>query len=109
VPGDELPGGVRVVKIGVLCPDESALLLPGVDAAAVADGVVRQGRGPLAFVPDALLVDDPEDAARVKRGLKAAYRRLAQEDFAHLLLAHGEPWLKDGRDALAAWAREKSA
>jgi len=105
--GDKLPGGARVFEIGVLCPDESALLLPAVRAAAVADGVVRQGSGPLGFVPDDLLVDEPSEAEEVKRGLKAAYLRLARKDFDHLLLAHGNPWLKDGRAALREWAKEK--
>jgi hypothetical protein len=99
-----LPGGIRVVHVGVLCPDECALVLPGVRAAAVADGVIREGlSGPLAFVPDGLLADDPAEVEGIKRGLKAAYRRLVQEDFAHLLLAHGLPWLNDGREALRAW------
>jgi hypothetical protein len=106
VPGDALPGGARAIKIGVLCPDESALLLPSVRAAAVADGVVRAGAGPLDFVPDGLLADDPGEVGKIKRGLKAAYRRLAREDFDHLLLAHGQPWLNDGRAALRAWAHE---
>ncbi len=103
-PRAQLPGGVRAVKIGVLCPDESALLLPSVRAAAVADGVIRDGDGPLEFVPDGLLAEDPADAEKIKRGLKAAYRRLAKERFDHLLLAHGQPWLNDGRAALRAWA-----
>lgn len=106
-PGDVLPGDVRVVEIGVLCPDESALLLPGVRAAAVADGVIRDDDGPLEFVPDGLLADTPREAAAIKRGLKAAYRRLAAEDFDHLLLAHGHPWVGDGRAALKAWAEAK--
>jgi len=104
VPGDRLPGGVRAFKIGILCPDESALLLPRYRAAAVADGVTRRGDGPLGFVPDSMLVDDLADLERVKRGLKAAYRRLAREKFDHLLMAHGNPWLDDGREALRAWA-----
>ena len=106
VPGDELPGGVRAFRIGILCPDESALLLPRLRAAAVADGVIRARGGELSFVPDELLVDDPARVARVKRGLRAAYRRLAEEKFDHLLLAHGNPWLKTGRTALRAWAAE---
>jgi hypothetical protein len=104
-PRTRLPGGAVAVRIGVLCPDESALLLPGVRAAAVADGVIRDGDGPLAFVPDGLLADAPADAERVKRGLRAAYRRLAARDFEHLLLAHGNPWLHEGRAALRAWAQ----
>ena len=106
VPGDVLPGEVRAFKIGILCPDESALLLPRFRAAAVADGVIREGNGPLSFVSDEYLVDNPSQAERVKRGLKAAYRRLAEKDFEHLLMAHGNPWLHDGRQALRVWAKE---
>ena len=72
---------------------------------AVADGVLRDGNGPLSFVPDELLVDVPSQAQRVQGGLKAAYRRLAEEEFEHLLMAHGNPWLHDGRAALRAWAK----
>lgn len=104
--GDELPGGARAIGIGVLCPDESAILFPRVRAAAVADGVVRQGRGALSFVPDELLVDHPRDAERVKRELKVAYRRLAEFSFEHLLLAHGSPLLHKGRSALLAWTEQ---
>ncbi len=102
--GDTLPGGIRAFEIGILCPDESAIVIAKARAAAVADGVVRRGNGPLTFVPDDLLVDDPRDAPRVKRGLKAAYARLADEPWDHLLMAHGNPWMNDGRDALRAWA-----
>src|SRR5215510_6093726 len=104
VPGDALPGGTRAFKIGILCPDESALLLPRVRAAAVADGVIREGNGPLSFVSDEYLVDDPSQAERVKRGLKAAYRRLAEKDFENLLMADGNPWIREGRAALRTWA-----
>src|SRR5262245_11350051 len=89
-PGDRLPGGLRAVEIGVLCQDESAVILPRLKAAAVADGVIRHRKGPLTFVPDELLVDDPEDAPRVKRGLKRAYAKLARQRWDHLLMAHGE-------------------
>ena len=106
VPGDALPGDARAFKISILCPDESALLLPRFRAAAVADGVIREGNGPLTFVSDEYLVDDPSQAERVKRGLMAAYRRLAEEEFEHLLMAHGNPWLREGRAALRAWAKE---
>ena len=100
-----LPGRIRALKIGVICPDDTALLIPRVRAAAVADGVTRRGNGPLRFVSDDLLVDDPRDAERVKRGLKTAYRRLAKQRFDHLLMAHGNPWLHEGRAALSAWAK----
>ena len=104
--GDTLPGGIRAVEIGVICPDESAVVIPRARAAALADGAVRNGNGPLTFVSDELLVDDPRDAPSVKRGLKAAYLNLANLPWDHLLMAHGKPWLDDGRKALAAWAKE---
>jgi len=44
-PGDRLPGGARAFGVGVLCPDESAVLLPKLKALAVADGVIRRGKG----------------------------------------------------------------
>jgi len=40
----------------------------------------------------------------VKRGLRKAYATLAKQRWDHLLMAHGEPWLRDGRDALRAFA-----
>lgn len=103
-PGETLPGGIRSREVGVLCPDETAFFVPGPEPAlAIADGVVRDGDGPLVFVPDFLLGEDPE---AVKRGLKDAYRRILDEDvpFEHLLLAHGDPWIGGGREALRAFA-----
>jgi hypothetical protein len=98
-PGEVLPGGIESHEVGVLCPDETAFRIPGPQPAlALADGAVRTGSGPLHFVPDPLLGDDPE---QVKRGLKAAYRRLLTLDFDHLLLAHGLPWIGGGHQALA--------
>jgi hypothetical protein len=102
--GDDLPGGIAALEIGVICPDETALYV-GRDGGilAVADGVVREADGPLGFVPDSLLGDDPE---RIKRGLKQVYRRVAEErGFEHLLPAHGHPWIGGARDALREFAR----
>ena len=100
--GDELPGGIVAHRVGAICPDETALHIPGRDALALADGAVRwEPGGPLAFVPDRFM-DEPE---QTKAGLRAAYGRLAAElEFRHLLLAHGEPAVGDGREALAAFA-----
>jgi hypothetical protein len=96
--GERLPCGVTPVEIGAICPDEAALLVPKARAVALGDGVVRDDTGPLSFVPDAYMGSDP---ARVKAGLRDAYRRLAASaDFDHLLLAHGAPWPDDGKRAL---------
>jgi hypothetical protein len=99
-PGDELPGGAAAFTVGSLCPDESALYLADKRALACADGVVRwTGRGPLTFVPDELM-DDPE---LTRAGLAEAYRGLLELDFDTLLLAHGEPIVGGGREALRAF------
>ncbi len=96
--GDRLPGGIEAIEIGAICPDETALLIPkhgGI--VALADGVVRQADGPLGFVPEAYMGDDPE---AIKRGLREAYRRLLDREFDHLLLAHGWPVIGGGKAAL---------
>jgi hypothetical protein len=95
--GDELPGGIVVHGVGAICPDETALHIPQHEALALADGAIRwEPGGPLAFVPDNMM-DDPE---QTKAGLRESYRRLADLEFRHLLLAHGEPFVGDGREAL---------
>lgn len=99
--GDELPGGIVAHEVNAICPDETAFFISARRALAVADGAVRwEEGGPLAFVPDDLM-DEPE---RTKEGLREAYRRLAELDFDHLLLAHGDPFVGDGRSVLAAFA-----
>jgi len=101
--GDDLPGGIEALEIGALCPDETALYVGRENGIlAVADGVIRRGDGPLSFVPDSMLGDDPDG---VKQGLKAAYLRVAEErGFEHLLPAHGHPWIGGARDALREFA-----
>jgi hypothetical protein len=95
--GDELPGGIRVHEVDAICPDETALHLDGVLALACADGVIRNGGvGPLTFVSDRYM----DDAPRTKQGLREAYGRLLELDFEVLLLAHGEPVVGGGKEAL---------
>ncbi len=98
--GDELPGGIVVHEVDAICPDETALHIPAHRALACADGVVQwPGSDGLAFVPDTLM-DEPE---QTKAGLRAAYRGLLDLDFDLLLLAHGDPVVGGGRDALRAF------
>ncbi len=96
--GDSLPGGIEAVEIGALCPDETALVLTEpAGVIALADGAVRmEPDGPLGFVPDEYMGDDPE---AVKAGLKTACSRLLERDFDHLLLAHGNPWISGAKVA----------
>lgn len=99
--GDELPGGIVAYEVGAICPDETALHIPARDALALADGAVRMAQtDALGFVPD-FLMDEPE---QTKAGLRVSYARLADLGFRHLLLAHGEPIVDEGREALAAFA-----
>jgi hypothetical protein len=105
-PGDELPGGVIAREVDAISPDETALHLPTHRAILIADGVVQwEPGGPLAFVPDFLMGDDPQE---VKTGLTAAFERLLELDFDHLLLAHGEPLVGDGKAQLRTFVSEQS-
>jgi hypothetical protein len=98
--GDELPGGAVAFEVDAICPDETALHIAAKRALACADGVVRwPGQSGLAFVPDQFM-DDPE---QTKAGLRDAYRRLLDLDFELLLLAHGEPIVARGKEALLAF------
>jgi hypothetical protein len=98
-PGDTLPGGIQAEAIGAICPDETALVLSQpAGVVALADGVIRRADGPLEFVPDKYMGDDPEG---VKAGLRDSYRRLLSlHEFDHMLLAHGEPWIGGASRAL---------
>jgi hypothetical protein len=103
--GDELPGGVVAHEVDAICPDETALHIPAKRALACADGVMRShGGADLRFVPDRYM-DEPE---RTKTGLRAAYRRLLDLDFDHLLLAHGDPVVGDGKEALRAFVEVRT-
>lgn len=104
--GDELPGGILALKVDALCPEETALLIPaGAGALAMGDAVIREN-GHLEFVPDSLMGDDPK---AVKRGLRSAFSALLERRFEHLLLAHGRPFVKGGKEALRQVAGRKAA
>ena len=102
--GDELPGGVTAFEVGGICPDDTAFHIPAARALLLADGIVDgalHGAEPgLGFVPDKLM-DDP---AQTKAALLAAARRALEElEFDHLLMAHGPPYIGDGRASLQAF------
>lgn len=96
-PGDEPVPGVVIKPVGAICPDEVAVHAPRPNAIAFADGLVRwHPDDPLGFVPDGLM-DDP---AKTKQGLLDAFRALLALEPRHLLLAHGNPIVDNGADAL---------
>ncbi|MBW3653617.1 MAG: hypothetical protein KY433_08495 [Actinobacteria bacterium] len=95
--GEEVAPGITAIHLGVLAPDEYALHV-AVDGGAIAFGDALNRYGDtLAFFSDDLLGDDP---AKVKSGLKNAFRGLLTRDFDHLLFAHGEPLIGGGKAAL---------
>ena len=102
--GDELPGGIVAHEVDAICPEETALEISSQRALALADGLVRwpDDSGPLSFVPDFLIGDDP---APVKRALTDAFARLLELDFDLLLLAHGGP-VHDGKAALVGFVED---
>ena len=96
--GDEVAPGITAPRVAELCPEETAFFVAaGGGALSFADALVRNDGGPLAFVPDYLIGDDAE---AVKAGMLESFRELLELDFDHLLLAHGQPMVGGGKDAL---------
>jgi hypothetical protein len=97
--GDRFGGGIEAIEVGALCPEETALYVDREGGiVALGDSVIRwDPQGPLGFVPDKYMGDDPE---AVKTGLRDSLARLLDRDFAILLLAHGEPVVGGGKEAL---------
>jgi glyoxylase-like metal-dependent hydrolase (beta-lactamase superfamily II) len=103
--GEELAPGVTAVEVGAICPDETALYIAiGDGTIAFADGLTRPGAGPLAFVPDFLMGDDP---GAVKSGLLDALRDLLGLRFDSLLFAHGEPLVGGGKRAISEFVEAR--
>ena len=104
--GDEVAPGITAIHIGAIAPDEYALHIAAGDGAiAFADALTSYGDS-LAFVPDALLGDDP---AAVKDGLTNAFGGLLTRDFDNLLFAHGDPLIGGGKTALRAFVKDARA
>lgn len=97
--GDEVAPGITALEVGSITPEETALRIDvGDGALSFADGFLNDG-GRIGFMPDGLLGEDPD---LVKKGLRLAATRLLDERFAHVLFAHGDPIVGDGREALQA-------
>jgi hypothetical protein len=101
-------GTAEALEVGALCPEETAFHVDR-DAGIIAlgDSVVRwDPEGPLVFVPDKYLGDDP---VAVKQGLTASLGRLLDRDFEILLLAHGAPIVGRGKEALRDFLKGEPA
>ncbi len=96
--GEELPGKVKALEVGVLCPEETALYLPlSGGIMALGDAIVRDEKSRLSFVADYLMGDDPE---AVKEGLCKIFKGHLRRKFEHLLLAHGKPVISNAKEEL---------
>lgn len=100
--GDSLPGGFLALPVGELCPEETALFFPSGQTLNLGDAVIR-ANGRLGFVPDDYMGEDPP---AVRRGLKRTLSKLLERDFDHLLLAHGDPWIGGGAEALRRFLKK---
>lgn len=107
--GDVLPGRIVALEVGVLCPEETALLFESPEGrggvVAFGDALIRGGRGGLGFVPEEYMGPDPR---AVKRGLRLVFRHLLAADFEHLLFAHGAPIVSEGKKALRQFLRMRA-
>jgi hypothetical protein len=100
--GDVLADGITAVEVGVLCPEETALHIQVGDGfIALADSLTNDEE--LGFVSDRLLGENPE---AVKRGLMDSFRRLLDLEFHGLLMAHGEPIVPGGEQALRRFVEQ---
>jgi hypothetical protein len=98
--GDRLAADVVALEMDAISPDDTVLGIEvGGGALLFADSVINHSG--LGFVPDGLIGEDPEG---VKRRIREQCATLLDQEFEHLLFAHGEPLLGGGRTALRAFA-----
>lgn len=96
--GDRLAGDVVALEMDAICPEDTVLRIEaGGGALLFADSLINYGG--VGFVPDDLIGDDPE---AVKRQVRERAAALLDEEFEHLLFAHGEPLIGGGHEALRA-------
>ena len=104
--GNDLPGGVKTLEVGVLCPEETAFHLPLEEGVlAIGDALMRMD-GEIGFFPDYLLGDDPPS---VKTGIRDAFLRICTNfHFDHVIFAHGEPLVGGGKATLLQYLNSLS-
>jgi hypothetical protein len=98
--GDRLAPDVTALTMDAISPDDTVLHIEVAEGALLfADSVINHGQ--IGFVSDRLIGDDPEG---VKRKIKERVSALLDEDFDHLLFAHGDPIVGGGKELLRAFA-----
>ncbi|HEV7399186.1 MAG TPA: hypothetical protein VGN84_02845 [Solirubrobacterales bacterium] len=99
--GDRLAADIVALKMNSISPDDTVLQVEsGGGALLFADSLIHHGA--VGFVPDGLIGDEPE---AVKHRIRRRCDALLTEKFEHLLFAHGDPLLGDGREALRGVAK----
>lgn len=99
--GAEIAGDVTALTMDAISPDDTVLRIGVAEGAMLfADSVINHGE--IGFVPDNLIGDDPE---AVKRTILERVMDLLDEEFDHLLFAHGDPVIGGGKEALRAFAQ----
>jgi len=99
--GDRLAADIVALKMNSISPDDTVLQVEsGGGALLFADSLIHHGA--VGFVSDGLIGDEPE---AVKHRIRQRCDALLTEKFEHLLFAHGDPLLGDGREALRGVAK----
>jgi hypothetical protein len=97
--GDQLAPDVKALPMDAICPEDTALRIDAAEGALLfADSLIHYGQ--IGFVPENLLGDDPEG---VKQAAVKRASALLDQQFDHLLFAHGTPLIGDGKQALRAF------
>jgi hypothetical protein len=100
--GQILLGGGVALEVGVICPEETAFLIPaGNGVHAIGDAIIRYDG--LGFVPEHLIGDNPED---VKRDMVEKIRSHLDRDFDTMVMAHGAPVVAGAKDSLGRFLDE---
>lgn len=95
-PPMRLANDLVALEMGAICPDDTVLRIEaGGGALLFADSLINYGE--VGFVSDRLIGEDPE---AVKRQVRKRAATLMDEEFEHLLFAHGDPLIGNGRETL---------
>jgi len=98
--GERIAPDVVALEMASICPEDTVLRIEaGRGALLFADALISYDG--LGFIPDEHLGDDPDE---VKRQVREHCAALLDEDFEHLLFAHGDPLPNDGKSALREFA-----
>jgi glyoxylase-like metal-dependent hydrolase (beta-lactamase superfamily II) len=98
---ETVAGEIELVGVPGKSPGELALFVPGKRALIVGDLVIGVPGGALSTYPEEAL-DDPDE-------LRRSAANLLDLDFEALLLCDGEPFLREGKDALRRFVEQQTA